>query len=402
MAAAETTDDSLTSETLTSELPTIEDWLPDSLVPMWQTIAEYPALGALFIVVVFYVAAKLIGHVVLSRLHLLTQRTGTDVDDALLRLLRKPVFNTIFYFGVVLAINAAKLPAGTAVLVNAFASLIVVTWLLAGLRISSLLLDTMSRSTRFQLVESRTIPLFDLVIKLVIVLLASYVLLMIWGINPIGWLASAGIVGIAVGFAAQDTLANLFSGLFIMADSPYKIGDYINLDSGERGKVTGIGMRSTRLLTRDDVEITVPNAVIAAAKITNESGGPYEKMRIRVAVGVAYGSDVDQVCEVLIAVANAHTEVTPNPEPRVRMRTFGASSLDFELLAWIEQPEDRGRIIHELNMAVYKAFDEAGITHSVRPAGHLHQGNASRLSLLRNNRWVGSWEEGWAGPRQKP
>jgi MscS family membrane protein len=187
------------------------------------------------------------------------------------------------------------------------------------------------------------------------------VLLLIWGINPVGWLASAGIVGIAVGFAAKDTLANLFSGFFIVADAPYKIGDYINLDTGERGQVSAIGLRSTRLLTRDAVEITIPNGVIANAKIVNESGGPNLNIRTRLAIGVAYGSDVDQVCEILQSLAAEHESTCSHPTPRVRMRGFGASSLDFELLVWISHPEERGLIAHELYMEIYKAFAREGI-----------------------------------------
>jgi len=156
-------------------------------------------------------------------------------------------------------------------------------------------------------------------------------------------------------------LANLFSGFFILVDAPYKLGDYINLDSGERGKVTNIGMRSTRLLTRDDIEITLPNAVIANSKISNESGGPHLKMRVRIDVGVAYGCDVDQVCDVLETVAAEHEGVLSYPAPRVRMRAFGASSLDFQLMGWIDDPQDRGRINHELMMSIYKAFGAAGI-----------------------------------------
>jgi MscS family membrane protein len=83
------------------------------------------------------------------------------------------------------------------------------------------------------------------------------------------WLASAGIIGIAVGFAAKDTLANLFSGVFILADSPYKLGDYVVLEDNSRGKVTQIGLRSTRMLTRDDVEVTVPNSIMGNTKIIN-------------------------------------------------------------------------------------------------------------------------------------
>ena len=100
-------------------------------------------------------------------------------------------------------------------------------------------------------IESRTFPLLDNVAKLVLFGGAVYWLHVAWDLNLAPWLASAGVVGIAIGFAAKDSLANLFGGLFVIMDSPYKIGDYINLDSAERGKVIKIGLRPTRLLTRD-------------------------------------------------------------------------------------------------------------------------------------------------------
>jgi small-conductance mechanosensitive channel len=206
------------------------------------------------------------------------------------------------------------------------------------------------------LIEERTIPLFDIASKLVVIGGATYALLGIWQLNPAPWFASAGVIGIAVGFAARDTLANLFAGIFIIADGPYKLGDFITLDSGERGLVTHVGVRSTRLLTRDDIEITLPNAVIANAKILNESGGRWPKERIRVKVGVAYGSDVDQVCATLIRIAERHDHICAEPEPRVRLRAFGDSSLDFELLCWIDEPVLRGKLTHEMLMDVYKTF----------------------------------------------
>jgi small-conductance mechanosensitive channel len=125
--------------------------------------------------------------------------------------------------------------------------------------------------------------------------------------------------------------------------------------------VTNIGLRSTRILTRDDVEITVPNSLIGNGKIINEAGGPSARHRIRIAVGVAYGSDIDQVIDTLATVADEHDEVCKSPDPKVRFRSFGDYSLDFELLCWINQPVDRGRILHELNCAVYRAFQGAGI-----------------------------------------
>jgi MscS family membrane protein len=195
----------------------------------------------------------------------------------------------------------------------------------------------------------------------VVVGAAVYVVMAAWEIDVSAWLASAGIVGIAVGFAARDTLANLFAGIFILADAPYKLGDFIVLDSGERGRVTDIGIRSTRLLTRDDIEITLPNAVIANAKIANETGGPYKKTRVRATVGVAYGSDIDHVREVLQGVLAECEYVEPYPEPQVRFREMGDSALVFQVRGWVAEPVLVGRTIDALNTAIYKRFAETGI-----------------------------------------
>ena len=347
---------------LGEKLPEFVDYLPQQLRPAWDTIAQYPALQGLIIAVLFFAIAYVVRGLLVRSMSGLASRSATTLDDDIIKYLRKPLFATIFMFGLILAAKASNLPMGTDVTVNTLMSLIIINWIGALMNISSTVLHAVgNQRSRFQIVEERTIPILDLLLKLFILLVGSYVLLLVWGINPVGWLASAGIVGIALGFAAKDTLANLFSGFFILADAPYKMGDYVNLDSGERGKVSNIGMRSTRLLTRDDVEITLPNAVIANAKIVNESGGRSTQMRVRLDVGVAYGSDVDQVCDVLQSVAEQHKDILSHPAPRVRMRAFGPSSLDFQLMGWIRKPEDRGRILHEMLMDTYKVLSEANI-----------------------------------------
>jgi small-conductance mechanosensitive channel len=248
------------------------------------------------------------------------------------------------------------------VLTSALLSYAVFIWSLFLIKFSRSVLRQMAiNPTRFALLRNQTLPLFENIAIILVLGLAVYLIFSAWHIDMTAWLASAGIVGIAVGFAAKDTLSNLFSGVFILADAPYKIGDYIVLDTGERGEVTHIGIRSTRILTRDDVEVTIPNAIMGNTKILNESGGPHTKYRIRVKIGVAYGSDIDKVREVLMAIAEADEGVCGDPTPRVRFRTFGASSLDFELLCWVEEPMLRGRIIDALNSAIYKRFIETGI-----------------------------------------
>lgn len=340
------------------------DWLPEAAQPAWQYLEQYPllllatmaALGYLLGVILRFISSK-----VLLRL---THKTKTDIDDKLVELASRPIVTTTVIVAMILALGSMGLEDSLVnILIRILSTILLLSWVRAAFQAVRVLLQALARNHhRFELIQEKTIPLFDMVTKVLLVGAAAYLLMVVWGINPTAWLASAGVIGIAVGFAAKDTLANLFSGVFIVADSPYAIGDYVVLDSGERGKVTQVGMRSTRLLTRDDVEIIIPNAVMANAKIINESGGPWEKERIRIKVGVAYDSDVDQVCELLKSVAMDHSEMLKDPSPRVRMRAFGGSSLDFELMGWIDHPELRGRISHELHMSIFKAFQEAGIS----------------------------------------
>ena len=122
-----------------------------------------------------------------------------------------------------------------------------------------------------------------------------------------------------------------------------------------------IGIRSTRMKTRDDVMVTIPNSIIANSKIINESA-PIPRFRIRVPIGVAYGSDLEKVENVLLALTDANDNIEKYPEPRVRLRTFADSSVSFELLCWVKDPRDKGLEIHNLLKAAYKAFEEHDIT----------------------------------------
>jgi len=338
-------------------------YIPDGLQPVWDLLTPYPGLLSLLLVAIAYALGKLIKMLVLRSLMKVAVRTSTAADDQLVLHLTRPVVTTTVTLALMMVVSVYRLPKGLQVAtLSILATILLISWLGAALRVARALLEIVgNKHHRLGVVQESTIPIFDMTIKVLLVGLGAYIFLMIWGINPTAWLASAGVIGIAVGFAAKDTLANLISGIAIIADAPYKIGDYIVLDTGERGRITNLGMRSTRLLTRDDVEVTVPNAVIANAKIVNESGGPWVKHRMRVPVGVAYGSDVDEVCRVMEEIANDNPQIVKDPAPRARMRALGNSSLDFELMAWIELPELRGLVRHELLMNIYKVFNQKGI-----------------------------------------
>jgi MscS family membrane protein len=338
-------------------------WLPAWLQGVWELLAASPILLAATIAGIGVILALLVRGFILFWGLKVTTRTRTDLDERFLRLVAGVVALILGYLAVVAAVQVLPLGAtGTTIVTRLLVSVLILQLMRAGLQAIRLGLAGLSGiRERFEIVEERTIPLFDIAFTVMIVGIAAYALLQVWNIDPTAWLASAGVVGIAVGFAARDTLANLFAGFFIIADAPYKVGDYVVLDTGDRGEVTRVGIRSTRLLTRDDVEVIIPNAEMAATKIVNESGGRWLKFRIRVKVGVAYGSDVDQVVELLERVAGEHDGVCRDPEPRVRMRGFGDSSLDFELLCWVNHPSERGFVTHELLMEIYKSLAREGI-----------------------------------------
>ncbi len=317
-----------------------------------------PWLRAAVMIVAALVVAFVVERLIVATIGRLVGRTSTLLDDELIERSRRPVFMTIFIAGLVIATQQLKLSEGiTNITVSALQTILILSWLGFALRFFSILLSALSRvHEKYEFIQPSTLPLFDNTAKIIVAGAGVYLAFLAWNIDVTALLASAGIVGLALSFAAQDTLSNVFGGMSILADRPYRVGDFINLDSGERGEVTHIGLRSTRLLTRDDVEVSIPNSVMGNAKIVNEAGGPHEKFRIRIAVGVAYGSDIDRVEALLLEVATEHEEVCTTPEPRVRLRGFGNSSLDFELLAWVARPILRGRITHELNCAVYKTF----------------------------------------------
>jgi|FLOH01.1.fsa_nt_gi MscS family membrane protein len=354
-----------TTEGTTTEADQQIGFLTESLTKLLSHITVNMWLQALIVVAASLLLAKLFDWLCTGVFKVLTARTKTMADDAVLAALHAPVMNSVVLIGLAVATRLLHFEATVEIVTSrTLLTIGLVVWATFAFRVVGIILRAASKNqNRYHALQDSTFPLFNNLAKVLLFGLIVYMAISIWQFDAGGWLASAGIVGLAVGFAAQDTLSNLFAGVFILADRPYRVGDYIRLDSGERGQVSFIGLRSTRVLTRDDIEITVPNSVMGGAKIINETGGPHVKGRIRIPVGAAYGSDVDQVIKELIAsVGDIDAQlVCKTPEPRVRLRAFGASSLDFELLAWIPNPELRGNVTHLLIRAVYLRFRAAGI-----------------------------------------
>ena len=170
----------------------------------------------------------------------------------------------------------------------------------------------------------------------------------------------AGALGVGIGFGLQNIVNNFVSGLILLFERPVKVGDTINIDD-QWGTITRIGMRSTVFETLDRSEIIVPNSDLISQKVTNWTFTS-NISRIVLTVGVAYGSSLDKVLEILMRVAKEHPEILDEPETSAIFTGFGESSIDFELRVWISDIGKRLKVKSELGQAVDRYFREEGIT----------------------------------------
>ncbi|MFH1032984.1 MAG: mechanosensitive ion channel family protein [Pseudomonadota bacterium] len=325
----------------------------------WLSLHQWPAVAALLLGALL--AAWLVDLTFRRLLTTLARRWPGKLNQYLLTHLRQPMLVTAFLLVVQVGLELF-LPRHPwrAHLISLLQSLLVVLWATALIRLMRTFLDSLGRTQQTNPALARALPLLNNLITVVLVLAGMYWLLQLWGVSVAPLLASAGIATAAVALASKDTLANFFGGVSIFVDRPYSQGDYILLPGGERGEVVRIGVRSTRVLTRDDVLVTVPNAEMANSKIINESG-EVPRFRLRAAVGVAYDSDLDQVEAALIKALEDIPEIMSHPEPRTRLRGFGDSALEYELLAWVERPADRGLVLHRINRNIFNIFKQQGI-----------------------------------------
>lgn len=289
-------------------------------------------------------------------------RTENTLDDLIVHQLYRPTRVSLLLYGFVktLEVGRPETPPPPTV-VSLFLTVVVVYWLIASLRIAEALMLHSASPLRKGVLTQRSLPFFQMTSTAVVGAVGIYFVFLAWDLDLTAWLASAGIIGIAVGFAAKDSLANVFAGVSIMADAPYKLGDYLLLESGERGEVTDIGLRSTRLRTRGDIQIVVPNSIMANSKIVNESGGPRLPHRIILRLGVAYGTDVEALKETLIAECLKVENVLPEPAPRALFVEFGDSALLFDVLVSIQVSRHRAFVLDEMHMRIYKRLNDDGI-----------------------------------------
>ena len=330
------------------------------LLELWS----HAWVQALAITALSLLVALIVERILFRAIRYYTRRTKTDLDDQLAQILRRPIILSVVFGGLAIASHRLSWQAGSLIIFDrCLLTLAVFVWGGALSRSGSMVLARLAeRKTDFGIIQVRTLPFFDILLKTGLFLAVTYGVMVTWGIDIAGWLASAGIAGIVLGLAAKDSLANLFAGIFILADAPFQVGDWILIDTGTRGRVSDIGFRSTRLITPDGIEVTVPNSVIGNATLINESGGPSASIRVCATVEVAYDTNLDTALKTLRTAAQSVESIAAKPEPNVVFTEFGASGLVMQTYVWVDDPSLKIPTQHALNMAIYDALVAAEIS----------------------------------------
>jgi len=178
------------------------------------------------------------------------------------------------------------------------------------------------------------------------------------GIPIVAMLTGVSIIGLAVGFAAQETLANFIAGIVIFLDKPFKVGDWIAIDD-EFGQVRRVTFRSTRMLTQDGEIIVLPNTQMLNHKVTNHSTNPIN--RVNIPIGIAYKESIDKARSTLLALVSDDPRICKTPAPEVVVNKCADSSVDLLLRFWIDDESLERRIGYEMLEKAKKALDAAGI-----------------------------------------
>lgn len=178
------------------------------------------------------------------------------------------------------------------------------------------------------------------------------------GINMAAALAGLGVFGIAVGFAAQDSLSNFISGFLIFWDKPFKVGDWIEV-AGEKGQVFNITMRTTRIRTRGNNYIIIPNKKIIDEVLINESKNG--ETRVEVPIGIAYKEDIPEARHVILKACEENRHFMHDPAPEVVLLSLGDSSVNLEFRAWVQDAKYSRRAYFQSIECIKLALDEAGI-----------------------------------------
>jgi small-conductance mechanosensitive channel len=327
----------------------------------FQFISGNPYFRFLAILVITIIIAFLAKIILKQVLKPLAKKTKTKIDDLIIKSLSSLVFYIVFLVGFKVGLQQFEFK--TTVydnLINTFL-IFVITILL--LKIIGNFAQQWLREWKFRTkttADERLIPLLQKILKAVVIILAVIFAFNAWKINISPLLTTVGIAGLAVGLAVKDTLSNILGGLQLVLDKTFKVGDKVELESGEMGVILDIGLRSTKLKTYDHEVIFIPNGYLANAKIKNFTH-PDVSIRVNVDFGVIYGSDPEKVRQVVLKAIKKIETVIEEPEPVVQFLKMSDFSLDFVARAWVKSYTEAYSTKLKMTDEIYNALNKAKI-----------------------------------------
>lgn len=325
-------------------------------------VLNHMYLRLIAIAVATVAASFLVKYFLRGVLRPLTRKTKTKIDDLIVRNLSSMAFYIVFVIGLKIGFNNVEF--ASPLFHSIIETLLIITIAILIIRLINNIADNWRNEWAIQTASSaddRLIPLIEKILKVVVGILAVIFIFDSWSIDISPLLATAGIAGIAIGFAVRDSLANIMGGLQLVLDKTFKVGDKVKLESGELGVILDIGLRSTKLKTYDNEVIYIPNGFLANAKVKNYTV-PDLKLRVNVEFGVVYGSDTDKVREVVLEAVRSVDKVLDDPEPAVQFLKMSDFSLDFVARAWVNTYLDAYSTHLVLTDEIYKALNRAGIS----------------------------------------
>ncbi|MFT4303102.1 MAG: mechanosensitive ion channel family protein [Candidatus Woesearchaeota archaeon] len=297
-----------------------------------------PYLEAIVYLAVFFILSKLIIYVFEKVFMRLAAKTETTLDDDIVAIMNKPLSWIIFLFGVKLFfVSLWEHNSWVVYLISFINSLMIIFAISTVISIADLVIDYFAKkwASKHTKLDRQLIKLGHQFLLFIGWVVGILLVLSAWGIQIGPLLAGLGIGGLAIAFALQPTLANLFGGVSLILDKSIKVDDVIKLDSGESGKVVDIGLRSTRLLTWTRETLIVPNSKLVDSKIFNFNQ-PDNVVRVDIEFGVAYGSDIEKVKKLALACTKKQEHILDDPAPSVMFLEMADSSLNFALRFFVD------------------------------------------------------------------
>jgi MscS family membrane protein len=324
-----------------------------------------PYVRALLILVLVFVVLRLVMFFIEKVVLRLTSKTKTDVDDVFIKKSSRPITVLVLLIGIRVALE--ELPLSETV--EGVMSKIIYSFMVISIAsvvyyfVDIVLFVAMKKTLKGgdKAARESLLNVIHSVLKIVLVVLALLYILDIWGVEIGPFLAGLGIAGIAIAFAMQSSLSNIFGGISMILDKTVKVGDLVYLDAETRGKIVHIGLRSTKILSFDNEFIIVPNGKMADSKIQN-IGLPEPKSRVVIPFGVAYGTDVEKVKKIVLVEIKKIKYFVNDPKPNVRFIEMADSSLIFKAYFYVDSFSHRFGAKDEANTRIYNALNKNKIS----------------------------------------